>query len=151
MSGDIMAKIYENKEDFERDKLKEQSGRLNNEALKQGGFGVSLVALSAILSNWFSNTRHKTALAFTTIALDVVGVVEVVRSWMTHSKARDLKLEHERMGHGTEVHLFNDPSIPNLTMNNEKSCCWQNKYTQNIQPTSLMEQAAKAEGIINHK
>lgn len=151
-----MAKIYETKEDFEHDKLKEQSSRLNNEALKQGGFGISLVAISIWLDNFnLSNIIEKgkrsTGLAVTSTILGAVGFIEVIRSLFTQSKARGLNLERERMGHSTEVHLFNDPSIPNLTMNNEKSCCGQNKYTQNIQPTSLMEQAAKAEGIINHK
>ena len=148
-----MAKIYETKEDFERDKLKEQAGRLNNESLKQSGFGVSLIAISLMLDNWFSKTKHQTALAVSTTVLGVVGAIEIIRSWLTHSKARDLNLERERMGHGTEIHLFNDAPQQglNIAMSDEKPCCDKPKYAQNIQPTSLLEQAAKSDIMMNQK
>jgi len=148
-----MAKIYETKEDFERDKLKEQAGRLNNESLKQSGFGVSLIAISLMLDNWFSKTKHQTALLASTTVLSVVGAIEIVRSWFTHSKARSLNLERERMGQGTEVHLFNNAPQHglNITINDEKDCYDKPKYAQNIQPTSLLEQAAKSDFMINHK
>lgn len=150
-----MAKIYETKEDFERDKLKEQAAALDNKALRQSGFGIAITAVGLFLHNLnlgkiIEKGKSSTALYVSYTIASIVGIVEVARSWFTASKSHDLKLERERMGASTEVHMFNDSPIPNMLAANNQDCCTP-KYTQNIQPTSLLEQASKSDSIMQQK
>lgn len=145
-----MAKIYETKEDFERDKLKEQALRLRGDANAQSGFGAALTGIAVWLESMnygkeLTRGVRSTALSIASTATGVIGIIEIVRSWFTHSKAHDLNLERERMGVASEVHLFNGDNGMNTIAENMNHPQGSTKYSQNIQPTSLLEQAAKSD------
>ncbi len=151
-----MAKIYETKEDFERDKLKEQALRLRGDANSQSGFGAALAGIAIWLENVnigkeASRGVRSTGLSIASTVAGVVGVVEMVRSWFTHNKAHNLTLERERMGTAKEVHLFDSPQNVDLAMNPAEPCCNKPQYRQNIQPTSLIEQATKTDTALHQK
>src|SRR5581483_4826383 len=94
-----MAKIYETKEDFERDKLKEQAQGLRLSAEKQSGLGMSLIG-GSFLADLFHQQKPETRgwLRYTSFLLAFTGIIEAVRSWFTSSKAHNLELQSERLG-----------------------------------------------------
>lgn len=130
-----MAIIYETQKDFEQDKLKEQSKDLYLKSANEVGTGLASALLGSVVSS--VNTKNSTGLGFVSSALNIIGVVQVVRSFFTASKAHNLQLERERMGSQTVVL---PPDAPDIGC---QSCSGKAKHSQAIQPTTLLEQAEK--------
>ncbi len=133
-----MAVIYETKEDFERDKLKDQVKDVSLHGERQASLGLASVIGGTIVDT--INTKRTGGLRLASIALNVVGIVEIVKSMFTASKAHDLRLKHERMGPQVSV-IPSDSEIPTM----EPARCCNRKHTANIQPTTLIEQAQRPE------
>lgn len=139
-----MAKIYETKEDFQRDKFKEQIHRLDNQAHAQDSTSWALLMGSVLADVWnMTKQRSSTALSFVSGALLITAVVQWFKSWRTHGKSHDLSLQLERMGPETIVlapgMVMGEPPTP------EKECtsCKHKKYGQGITPKTLADYAEK--------
>jgi len=136
-----MAKIYETKEDFERDKLKEQSGRLWQNALVQSGTAMGLAAAS-LVTEFIRREKPETrgGLRWVSGILAITGIVEQVRSWTIQGKARNLELQTERMGPETTII---PADVPNMDMNPKDCGCKIKPYKRLLGPRTLLEQAEK--------
>lgn len=94
-----MAKIYETHKDFERDKLKDQARDMREVSNSQGYLGTTLFA-----AGWITRLYNEAARAprgwVNTLswALEVVGLVGMVKSWFTSHKAHDLAMQRDRLG-----------------------------------------------------
>jgi hypothetical protein len=86
-------------------------------------------------------------LRLASVGLSVIGVVEIVKSILTAIKARDLHMQKERLG--PQVIAF--PPEMGGGMLNEAASYSQSKYTQAVQPTTLLEQAARPESTLERK
>jgi hypothetical protein len=95
-----MAKIYETQDDFERDKLREQAKDLRLKSEKQVTSGMGWVIVSTIPSLF---SRRPAWLDYLATLVGIVGIIDLVRSWGTSSKAHDLELQRERLGPGVVV------------------------------------------------
>ena len=137
-----MAKIYETKEDFEKDVLKDQAKDLRLQAANQSSYGLALTGLGLGIEN-FARNLGKTSgwLSLVTIGTSVVGLMELIRGWSTDSKAHDLELKRERLGPET---IVLPPDMP-LNDASEKDCgCKFKRFTKTSNPTSLTEQAVNS-------
>lgn len=111
-----MAKIYETKEDFQRDVLKEQAHRLRHQAHSQDRASWLMMAGGMVASLWNVTKRRSSAfLSFASTFLYISAVVELVRAWRTESKAHDADLERERLGPG-QVALPPDVSLHDVRL-----------------------------------
>lgn len=94
-----MAKIYETRTDFERDKLKDQANRLHNRAHTENSVGMLFLlgGLAAEFWNDMKKIPHK-ALSVLSATFYIAAAVEWIMSWSTRRRARDLDLQRERLG-----------------------------------------------------
>lgn len=138
-----MAKIYETQKDFEQDKLKDQSKDQYLKAAGQMSTGLASALGASIVDS--INTKNSTGMRVASSLLNIFGIIEVVRSLFTASKGHDLALKHERMG--PQAVVLPLETVPN---GNGESCnkC---KHTQTIQPTTLLEQAARTDSTLERK
>ncbi len=115
-----MTKIYDNKDDFVKDKLTEQASDLRHQAHRQESLGFSLMVGSFLADMWNATRKaSSTALRWTGSILAIAAIVEWVQSWRTNTRAHDLELQRERMGPTNVVVLDgNTPVIPSA----EKEC-----------------------------
>lgn len=137
-----MAIIYETKEDFERDKLKDQAKDMELKAEKQSGLGLAFVIGGTIVD--YLNKKGSSGLRWTSTALNIVGFVEVVKSMFTSHKAHDLKLQRERMGPQEVIIKGDVPPAEVLEMaaaHGEKPC----SHCDHHKPKTLLEHAEKGD------
>jgi hypothetical protein len=133
-----MAKIYETKEDLQRDQLKDEAARLKLKASEQNYWSLAALGTGAITSMWpvvKESTRR--TLSVVSIAFSVVGLVEWVRSWGTSSKASTVEMQSRLTGSGV-VKMPADAVVP------EQEC--HHCHMQDARPKSLLEYAAKNTG-----
>jgi hypothetical protein len=94
-----MAKIYETKDDFVRDKLHEQSSDLRLEAEKQSHASSTFLVASGIAEMFrLSKPEKRGWLSYVSWAAIAGSVISMIQSWGTASKAHNLELEADRMG-----------------------------------------------------
>lgn len=137
-----MAIIYETKEDFERDTLKEQSKSTYTQSLEQFSGGAVAVMVGSLIDDY--NPKKNNVLWLASVALMIGGGIQAIRSMFTASKAHNLKLEKERLGPQTVVFPPDVPvasDMPVAGSNVEKACC--SGKCHNVKPTTLLEQAEK--------
>lgn len=141
-----MAIIYETQKDFERDKLKDQARNMSFKSSEQMGNALAASLLGVFIDS--ANTKKSVGLNIVSGALAAVGIVELVHSLISRSKARDLRLQHERMGPQTVILPPEIPAAVNVMQTmNDKACCGK-RYSQTIQPATLLEHAAKPEATL---
>ena len=136
-SSFCMAKIYETREDFERDKLAEQAGALRLKAERQSGNGLAWLVASSIPAIF----SKRAWVDFAAAALSIVGITQLVKAWRSGSKAHDLELERERLGPEV-IRLPADMlgSAPAHSVGEECKPC---RQQQALKPRSLMDFAHK--------
>ena len=136
-----MAKIYETKEDFERDKLKEQASALHMDAERQSHGGLAFAA-SALIAESIRSAKPETRgwMTYLSWALIVPAFVQMVRSWFTSTNAHTLDLQHDRMG--PERVVLPPDIAPNALEAHQECGCKLKKYAVSA-PTSLLDQAQK--------
>ena len=153
-----MAKIYETKEDFERDKLDEQAKDLHIKSGDQFISGVATGALGSIIHFVFRNRVSGAA----SVVLNVFGAFGMVKSFFTLRSAHDLERQRERMGpdtivlpHDMPMNNVGDllsamhpgskipPEIANKPL--EPDCGCPLKRHAQFGPTSLLEQAMRGD------
>ena len=134
-----MAKIYETREDFERDKLKDQSKDLRIKEHSQSSLGITMVGTSLALDLFRMARPSPGWLRIASNVLSIGGLIEIVRSWFTSSKAHSLELERDRMGPERIV-------LPAEMTGAEKEChtCPDKRYAH-IEPRSHGDYAAKTD------
>ena len=142
-----MAKIYETKDDYQKDVIKDQVKDLRLEASRQSGWGATWIGGSFLTDLW----REKGIIrgrgpGLVSAALSVFGIVDIVRSWMTSSKAHTLELQRERMGPSTVV-LPPDALSPPQNDGIDPSCGCPLKRHAMSGPTSLIEQAMRGDSV----
>ena len=94
-----MAKIYETKEDFQRDVLKDQAADLRLKSSEQNATGLAYLSGSVLVDLWNRGRQSASAgLSIVSGALFIASIVNWVKSWRTSSRAHDLELERERLG-----------------------------------------------------
>lgn len=130
-----MAKIYESRDDFERDKLKEQAAQQKYNALWHTANASGFIGLGAAL-HLLNAKKPRDWITWVGFASIGAGVFEMIKSWFTSSKAHTLELQRDRLGPETIV-LPPDMAPP---QGGEK------RYLQSVQPTTLLEQADKSCG-----
>ena len=137
-----MAKIYETKEDFAKDALKDQAKDLRLKASRQAGTGSSLIIADFFVQMLRASGTIKSGLVgIAGSVMGIGGVVQIIRSWFTDSKAHDLEMKRERLGPET---IVLPPDMP-LNDTPEKDCgCKFKKFSNIINPTSLTEQAVNS-------
>lgn len=138
-----MAIIYETQQDFERDKLKEQSKNTYTKSLEQAVIGSGAFIVGLLIDE--ANPKKNNILWLASLALMVGGGVQGIRSMFTAGKAHSLQLEKDRLGPQTVIFPPDVPvasDMPVAGSNSEKACCAGNKC-HNVKPTSLLEQAEK--------
>ena len=118
-----MAKIYETREDFKKDKLTEQAHALRTQAHQQDSLGFSMMA-GSFLAGMFNSARAQTSkgLAFLETVLAIGAVVEWIQAWRTGSRAHDLELQRDRMGPTEVVLLDGDVSAKAKPAKDCKPC-----------------------------
>lgn len=147
-----MAKIYETKDDFQRDVLDAQAKDLRLRSEKQASNGLGLIGLSFApavfkLPGWL-NIAGSIA--------GFVGIIDVVRSWFTGSKAHSLELQRDQLG-PQRIVLPSEVPLPGTTVSEEKpvhshteSCgCKHKKLAGMMAPKSLTDFAEKTTDIAN--
>ena len=138
-----MAKIYETKEDFQKDALESQAKDLRLKAAHQAGTGSAMIGTNFFIDLWQARRGGGSGLiALASSLLGIVGVVQVVKSFFTDHKAHDLELQRERMG-PTRIVLPPDVMLPGDVP--EKDCGCKHKRHAASGPTSLIEQAQKTD------
>ena len=139
-----MAKIYETKEDYAKDVLKDQAKDLHLKSEKQAGWGSSLILLNFFVDLLHARGARVSSLVQTVAgALGFVGIFKFVQSWMTGGKARDLEMQRERLG--PEIAILPPDITPANTPEKECAPCKMKRYAAALGPTSLMDQAVKGE------
>lgn len=136
-----MAKIYETKEDFQRDVLEAQAKDLRLKSERQASSGLGLIGISFAPSVF----KLPSWLNIAASIAGIVGVIDVVRSWFTGSKAHTLELQRERLGPG-QVALPADTASPVVLMPSEKSIdcgCKHKKIAEAFKPKTLSDFAEK--------
>jgi len=141
-----MAKIYETKEDFEKDVIKNQAKDLRLEASRQvstgfflsgAGLFTDILRLRKVIDNRWGLLSQ---------AFSVIGLIDIVRSFFTDHKARDLELQRQRMGPETIVIPPDALQQELKTDGIDPSCgCPLKRYSSALAPTSLIEQAMKGD------
>ena len=130
-----MAKIYETKEDFERDKLTEQAKNLRLSASHEAGWGAVLISGSFLTDLLTKSTGGWRVLSS---ALSVMGIIEAIKSLFTGSKAHTLELERDRMGPAKVV------MPPDTVIEEHKDChCHSKLHKHAVSPKTLLEQAER--------
>lgn len=142
-----MAKIYETKEDFQRDVIEAQAKDLRLRSERQASSGLALIGLSFIPSV----VRVPRWIEFVATVTGIVGAIDVVRSWFTGHKARDLEMHRERMGPGHLVlpaEMAAGLSVVHAPQKHEEcSACRHKKMTDALKPKTLGEYADKQADI----
>ncbi|MEZ5691779.1 MAG: hypothetical protein R3D71_08970 [Rickettsiales bacterium] len=128
-----MATVYETQKDYEQNKLKEQASKLNYKAESQFSTGAVSGLVGVAVDNYnLRKASPSTGLSWAASILNIVGIIQVVRSFLTRNRAHDLSLERERMGPHSYIkldrggHTFNveDPALAtNLSLKNKDSDC----------------------------
>lgn len=126
-----MAKIYETSDDYQRDKLADQAKDMRLKAEKQATNGLALIGLSFApavfkLPSWLHTVASVTGL---------IGMFDVVRSWMTGHRAHDLELERERMG-PQHVVLLEQPKPEAAHAHGECHACRHSKSHSHLESVS---------------
>jgi hypothetical protein len=142
-----MAKIYETKDDFQRDMLDQQAGELHLKSEKQASSGMGWLVASSIPLFFERRPRW---LDYIATALSVFGLVDLVQSWRTRSRAHDLELERERMG-PQHIMLPADTLPPGVSAQlpiiqpAKEDCapCKHKKMAGAVKPKSLADYAEK--------
>ena len=94
-----MAKIYETKEDYERDKLGEQTAGLHLKSSQQSQHGMAIIGTSLFLDVLNMSMRQARGwLSAVSTFLGVVGVIDMFKGWNTKNRAHDLELQRDRLG-----------------------------------------------------
>ena len=134
-----MAKIYETKEDFERDKLTEQAQQLRNDANSQSQIGGA--ASTGGLATLIVKNQHESKwISFAAFGLITYGLIESIRSWFTAGKAHTLELERDRMG---PAKVIMPPDI--AVVEEHKDCqCHSKLHKHAVSPKTLLEQAERS-------
>lgn len=143
-----MAKIYENRVDFERDVLDDQVARLRHKQSREttaslSFLGMGLVGDAVRLSLRAGSSVGK-VLGFASAVAFITGVVEMIRSWHTGSKAHDAEMAREKLGPAT-VALPADLSVPSAELP-DAACkpCDLKRFGDAAQPKTLMEYAMQS-------
>ncbi|NBX03255.1 MAG: hypothetical protein EBR02_04180 [Alphaproteobacteria bacterium] len=139
-----MAKIYETKDDFKRDKLDEQAKNLRLRKSEQGNSGMTLLGGSFLAEIYHARSPETRGwLATVGSIMGIVGMIEIVRSWMTGSKAHDLELERERMG--PQHVVLPAGAAP------DKDCAPCMLKTGRIEPKTLAEHAQTSDTLLGRQ
>jgi hypothetical protein len=140
-----MAKIYENRVDFERDVLDDQVARLRHKQSLESNAGLSFLGMGLVSDLVRAGLRAGSSvgkvLGFASVVAFITGVVEVLRSWHTGSKAHDAEMAREKLG-PAHVALPADLSVPSVEVP-EAPCkpCDLKRFGDAAQPKTLMEYA----------
>jgi hypothetical protein len=131
-----MAKIYETKDDYTKDVLKDQSRDMRLTASRQGERGLGWLGVSFILDLFNARSQNPKGWVRTVAGVTgLLGVIDVVRSFVTDHKVHNLELQKEQLGPQTVVLPPDTMPIP------EENCdC---KFQSKVGSTSLIEQAIK--------
>ena len=150
-----MAKIYETQADLEKDVLKQQAQNLRLQASRQGGSGGGLISLNLFTELWHATGRNLPGWLRTAgNILGIVGIIKIVRSYFTDSKAHNLELQRERMGPTTVVlppEITVAHGAPAQEDGIDPSCGCPLKRHAASHPTSLLEQAMRGDTTLQRE
>lgn len=138
-----MAIIYETKEDFEREKLKDQSNDLYLKSANQSGIGLGAFIFGSIAHDINRGNEKSGILGLVGIGLMAVGAVELVKAFFTGHKAHSLKLERDRMGPHTVIFPPDVATVSDMAVVGDNDCCDKKKHSHAVQPKTLLAQAEK--------
>lgn len=136
-----MAKIYQTPADLERDTLKDQVHQKSAEGLSQSVTAGNFL-FGAILSEWIRERKPDTRgwMSYLTWGAILVGAVQMVKSWMTFSKAHNLQLERERLGPENVVYPPDMPQSQPAML-----CCQGKSHAAAVGAKTLLEHAQKTD------
>jgi hypothetical protein len=135
-----MAKRYDTQEDFQRDVLKDQAQNLRLSAERQSGWGATLVGMSFLGDLLNSGPVKRGWLGVASSVVGIIGIIESVRAWFTHSKAHNLELERERLG---PEQIVLPSEMGGHSADAALTPCEKKKFADAVNAQSLMEQAAR--------
>lgn len=144
-----MAKIYENRVDFERDVLDDQVARLRHKQSRESNASLSFLGMGLagdlIRATLRAGSNVGKVLGFASAVAFITGVVEMIRSWHTGSKAHDAEMAREKLGPAT-VALPAELSVPSTELPDAAACkpCDLKRFGDAAQPKTLMEYAMQS-------
>lgn len=143
-----MAKIYETKEDFQRDQLNEEAAHLRLKASHQNHTAATFI-VGSLFADVIRMGKPETRnwLGWVSWAATFGAIVEWVRGWKTSSKAEDVE-RHARVLGPERVVLPPDVMMdtpPIIVMAADKPCapCKTKPFSQSIASKTLAEHAAE--------